>query len=125
MIKNVKANDTTNVNANYTKYDKMMKSRGRFREPTGKRVTQQSIFDLLTRFQEYVNEDFDNHILNSKLNDTRYHDKLASYLKETLGYPRNSKCENVDKTVYIRYEEEQKPISESCWREIENNGFEL
>ena len=65
----------------------MMKSCSRFSESTGKRETPQSNLAFLVRFQEYVNEDFDNHILNPKLNDTQYYDKLASYAEGTRGNP--------------------------------------
>ncbi|MCW3987525.1 MAG: hypothetical protein NWE87_04340 [Candidatus Bathyarchaeota archaeon] len=42
----------------------------------------------------------------------------------TCRNPWNSECENVDITVYIRHEKEQKPICKSCWKEIAKNGFE-
>lgn len=79
MVKNVKVNDTT--------YNKIMKLRGHIHELTGKRETQQSILYLLMRFQEYVNEDFDNYILNPKQYDKEYYDKLAIPIElvETLG----------------------------------------
>ncbi len=124
MVENMKVNDTTNVKVNNTTYDKIMKLRGHVCELTGKRETQKSILDLLLRFQEYANEDFDNYNLNPKYYDTESYAKLASYLEGVCRNPWSSECENVDIKVYIRHEGKQKPICESCWREIVNNGFD-
>jgi hypothetical protein len=42
----------------------------------------------------------------------------------TCRNPWNGECENVDIYVYFRHEREKKPICNSCWKDIAQNGVE-
>gem|GEM_PF-4235662 len=43
---------------------------------------------------------------------------------EVCENPWNKNCENRDIVVYIDYNNEKRPICNSCWREIANSKYE-
>jgi len=49
---------------------------------------------------------------------------MMTRIQRTCQNPWNGACDNVDITVYIHYEGEQRPICRSCWRKIAHNGVE-